>query len=109
MDLAGALAARDPEPARRMFAALSAPLAVRALEDDRVIARATLTRALDFKGLCRDAVGRLEPHVPWNQAFLSLRVDCYEASGDPRRDIARRELLDFLSREPLPLATGISR
>ena len=60
-------------------------------------------------GPLRDAVGRLEPHVPWDQAFLSLRVDCYEASGDPRRETARRELLDFLSREPLPLATGISR
>ena len=79
------------------------------MEDERLIARATLTPAVDFKGLCRDAVGRLEPHVPWNQTFLSLRLDCYEATGDPRRDVARRELLDFLSREPLPLASGISR
>ena len=109
LDLAGALAGRGPAAARRVFDALGAPLAVRALEDDRLIARATLTPAVDFKGLCRDAVGRLEPHVPWNQTFLSLRLDCYEATGDPRRDVARRELLDFLSREPLPLASGISR
>ena len=47
--------------------------------------------------------------MPWNQTFLSLRLDCYEATGDPRRDVARRELLDFLSREPLPLASGINR
>ena len=107
MELASAVSTRGPGASRRMFVALGEPFALRALEDERLIARATLTPAIDFKGLCREAVGRLEPHVPWTETFLSLRRGCYETAGDVRLDAATRDLLEFFAREPLPLATGI--
>ena len=35
---------------------------------------------------------------------LRLRLDCYRATSDPRFVAATRDLSDFLSREPAPLA-----
>jgi hypothetical protein len=109
MELASEVAARGAGGSRRMFTALAEPLSLRALEDERLTARVMLTPVVDFKGLCRDAVGRLEPHVPWTESFLSLRRGCYDASGDPRLGAATQDLLEFFAREPLPLATGIVR
>ena len=109
MELASAVAARGPAGSRRMFTALGQPFSLRALEDERLNARATLTRAIDFRGLCGDAVGRLEPHVPWTETFLSLRRGCFEAAGDPRLDAATKDLREFLAHEPLPLAAGVNR
>jgi spermidine synthase len=109
MELASEVATRGPGASRRMFAALAEPFSLRALEDERLIARATLTPAIDLRGLCRDAVGRLEPHVPWTESFLSLRRGCYEASVDPHLGTATRDLLEFFAHEPLPLATGVIR
>ena len=67
------------------------------------VSSATLARSIDPRGLCPGAVGALEPHVPWNRAFLSLRLQCYAALGDRRLDAAKRDLADFLSHEAVPL------
>ena len=80
---------------------------MRAVDEDRLGTMAGLTRVIDFKGLCRDAVAAFEPHVPWTSGFLELRRDCYEAVGDPRLAAATRDVLDFISREGLPLQAGI--
>jgi hypothetical protein len=80
-----------------MFDAMGQPFAVHGLEDVRLLTRAALTRQLDFAGLCAGAVGALEPDVPWNDGFLQLRRDCYQASGSPRLSIANRELAEFLA------------
>lgn len=108
MDIIWQLAPLSPPAARRLFAALGEPFAVGVLEDDRRITRAALTRAVDFRGLCRQEAAALEPHIPWNQEFLTFRRDCYQALGDPRLASATRDLVDFLSDEPLPLAAGIN-
>ena len=105
--MAGALGQRNPLVARRMYAALREPFSVRAADEDRLGTMAGLTRVIDFRGLCRDAVGAFEPHVPWTSQFLGLRRDCYEAVGDPRLEAATRDIIDFISREGLPLETGI--
>jgi spermidine synthase len=101
--LAEILASQDQHLARRMFDALGQPLAVYANEDARLLTRAEMTRRVDFKGLCRDAVDALEPHVPWTERFLRLRRDCYQAAADPRLPVAVRDLDEYLGnlRQPI--------
>lgn len=104
---AGAIGDRTPVLAQRLYDALQQPFSLQSVEHDRVMMRVTLSRRADFRGLCRDAVGRLEPHVPWNVDFLTVRRGCYEITGDPRLEIATKELNEYLSRESLPLAAGL--
>src|SRR5205807_8888362 len=82
--LANVVAKLSPTSARRMLAALGEPFSVRAMEADRVTTAATISRLVDFKGLCAPLVGLSEPHVPWDLKFLVLRRDCYQLVGDPR-------------------------
>ena len=103
VNIARILAGRDPSLARRMFAALDQPLAVRAAEEDRLIARAEISQQIDFAGLCGPAIGALEPHVPWNESFLRLRRDCYRAAGHRLLPAAERELNEFLGNSSQPL------
>jgi spermidine synthase len=98
--LASAVAVRRPDLAVRMFDGLKSPFAIRALEDERLATEANLTRLLDFKGQCHGAVTALEPHVPWSRSFLTLRLDCYRAVGDPRLGAAMRDLEEFEATEP---------
>lgn len=105
--LAGPVAARSPATARRLLEALRDPFAVRAVDQERLTTIASLTQRVDFAAQCRSAVGALEPHVPWTWPFLSLRRECYAAAGDPRLEDATRDLNEFASREPLPLASGV--
>ena len=86
-----------------MFDALRSPFAIRALEDERLATEANLTRLLDFNRLCHGAVTALEPHVPWSRSFLTLRLDCYRAVGDPRLGAAIRDLEEFEGAEPAGL------
>ncbi|MEO8257842.1 MAG: fused MFS/spermidine synthase [Acidobacteriota bacterium] len=101
--LATAVAIRRPGLAVRMFDGLNSPFAIRALQDERLLTVATLTRLLDFDRQCRDAVAALEPHPPWSRSFLTLRRDCYRAVGDPRRGAAARDLDEFVARDPARL------
>ena len=94
--------------ARRMFTALQEPFSVRAMEVDRVTTAVALARLIDFNGLCQPVIAASEPHVPWTLRFLSDRRDCYEATRDSRRELAARDLSEFLAAEPLALASGLS-
>ena len=89
--------------ARRMFDALEQPFAVLASEETRLVARAEMTRQIDFPGLCGPAVGALEPHVPWTESFLRLRRDCYQATSHPLLAAAERDLNEFLGNAAQPL------
>ena len=103
LGLAAAVGERQPATARQLFDALKEPFSVRAADTPRLLTRADLTVRFDFRGACQEAIGDLEPYVPWTGAFLALRRDCYQATGDPRLAAALRDLDEFLSREPLPL------
>jgi spermidine synthase len=95
----------QPAYTSRMFQALEQPFAVLASQEARLIARAELTRRLEFPAMCVDAVGTLEPHVPWTEAFLRLRRDCYQAAGHDRLSAAERDLNAFLANAVQPLIT----
>jgi spermidine synthase len=103
VQLAQVVAGIDTATARRMFDALSQPFAVLASQEVRLTARAELTQRVDFPGLCREAVGALEPHVPWTESFLRLRRDCYSTTGDSRLPDAEADLNEFLAAAAQPL------
>jgi hypothetical protein len=107
MALVRTIGNRAPALARRLFDTLQAPLALQALETERLVTAAFLARQADFTGLCRAAIGKLEPAVPWNGEFLEMRRRCYEAVGDPNAAVAARQLAEYLAREPLPFAAGL--
>ena len=55
------LGAQNPAIARRMIEALKEPFAVKVADHRRRVAVAFLTSAADFKALCADAIGALNP------------------------------------------------
>ncbi len=101
------LGASNPALARRMIEALREPFAVKVADHRRRVAVAFLTSHADFKAMCADAIGALEPNVPWAGDFLALRRDCYAETGNSRLAAATRELNEYLSMEGLPLDTGV--
>ena len=105
--LANVVAKLSRSAAHRMLAALDEPFSVRAMEVDRVTTAATISRLVDFKGLCAPLVGLSEPHVPWDLKFLVLRRDCYQAVGDRRARRAELDLNDYLLAEPVALTSGL--
>jgi hypothetical protein len=106
--LASAIAVRRPDLAARMFDELEQSFAIRAVQDERLATEANLTRLLDFNALCRGPVAALEPYVPWNRSFLTLRRDCYRAIGDARLGSATRDLAEFVADEPAKLGRSSS-
>ena len=103
LDITAAVGKQRPTTARGLFDALKPPFSVRATDTTRLLTRLDLTTHFDFRGACREAISELEPHVPWNGAFLAMRRDCYAATGDQRLAIAIRDLSEFLAHEPLAL------
>jgi len=96
--IAGDIAGRDRRFAERLNAALAQPFAVLLLNEERLQTRYKVATYLDPSKL-EDAIIALEPHVPWRKGFLSRRARLYEATGNPRAAIARRELESFVKHE----------
>jgi len=104
LTLAEAVAKGDHTTARRLFDALEKPFSVRMADTPRLVARVDLAMLVDFRGTCQTAFRDLEPYIPWTQALLTMRRDCYQATNDARLPTAVRELDAFFAGEPLPLA-----
>jgi spermidine synthase len=104
LDLAGAVGARQPSSARLLFDALAQRFSVQAVDTLRQITRVNRAVALDFRSVCQQAIGALEPYVPWSQPLLVMRRDCYQAVNDTRLPAAVRDLDEYFSREPIALA-----
>jgi len=100
--LAGQLGMQSPALARRMIAALNTPFAGGALPEQRLTAAALLTRTAGLAGTCAAPMHALEPHTPWDATMLTLRRDCYAASGDPLLGIAERDLKRFVELDAQP-------
>jgi len=68
------------------------------LNEERLQTRYKLATYLDQSRL-EEAIAALEPHVPWKRGFLDRRAKIYEATGNPRAPIARKELAEFLKHD----------
>jgi hypothetical protein len=104
LTLAEAIANGDRTTTRRLFDALEKPFSLRVQDTPRLVTRVDLAVTIDPRGLCQSVFGDLEPYIPWTQALLTMRRDCYQATNDPRLPTAVRELQAFFAGEPLPLA-----
>jgi spermidine synthase len=104
LTLAEAVANGDRTTTRRLFDALEKPFSLRVQNTPRLVTRVDLAAQIDPRGMCQSVFGELEPYIPWTQALLTMRRDCYQATNDPRLPTAVRELETFFAGEPLPLA-----
>jgi len=92
--------AADQFQGRRLLGALAEPFAVLLFEEGRLVTRVNLAARVDFRGECVAAFADLEPHVIWEEGFLTARRRCYEAGGHPLAPRAARDLRDFLEHAP---------
>jgi hypothetical protein len=107
LDVAVSIAAQDQSAGRRLYDAIRTPFAVAMLDEERKQKALGIAAALDFTGLCAQALEPLEPWVPWEHDFLVSRARCYQDAGHPKAALARDELIVFLQDEPMPLANRL--
>ncbi len=91
LDLAPEIARRDKALGRRLFDALERPFSVSAVNGARLATRSQLSRLVDPAGTCLAVQESYEPHVPWTEAALQYRLECYARLGDPRAAQARAD------------------
>jgi predicted membrane-bound spermidine synthase len=92
LDRAVRVAAEDPVAGRRLYDLLREPLPLYLEEERRRRTALDLALALDFEGLCAEALRPYEPWAPWDRRLLAARVDCYRANRSP---LLRRALDDL--------------
>ncbi|MFL6195556.1 MAG: fused MFS/spermidine synthase [Thermoanaerobaculia bacterium] len=109
LPLAVRLAREDKGLAIRLFDAFSQPFAVDMFDQQRKLTRIWITREIDAPGLCVQAIAPLEPHVPWEEPFLTYRYECYRFHKHPLETAARRDLEAFRGDAPPRLAEGLTR
>jgi hypothetical protein len=100
LDLAVEVSQRQPDTVPRLFESLSEPFVLHAFEDVRVNTLAEMVARMDLASSCRQVVAPLEPHVPWERAWLLLRHRCYVALGDRAATRAAEDVQAFLEHEP---------
>ncbi|MCP3960419.1 MAG: spermidine synthase [bacterium] len=96
LQLASSLAAEHPGLGLDLFGALGEPFAVRLLDEARLETRLEIAQATAFAALCEEALAPFEPDTPWEEPFLTQRLLCYETTGNPLANQARRELEAFI-------------
>jgi spermidine synthase len=101
------LSVQRPDSAGAIFDALSEPFAVRALDAQRLAARANIGLTMGFEERCVAALAPLEPWVPWDLALLQERVRCYSLRGHPLAARARADLDAFLATNPTEIDEGL--
>jgi len=100
------LASKDVALAARLDAALARPFALAILNEERLLIRLQIAARLDAARYA-SIVQEVEPNVPWRGNILRDRARSYQAIGHPLAAVARRELAEFLEREPPPFAPGV--
>jgi hypothetical protein len=103
------LAREDRALAPRLYEAFSQPFAMDMFRQPRLLSRIWISRAVDAQSLCADAIAPLEPHVPWEEPFLTYRYQCYQTHHHPLAARARRDLEKFLADAPPKLAEGLGQ
>jgi predicted membrane-bound spermidine synthase len=102
------LAAHDARFAPPLFAALREPFALSVRD---VARRQVLTEiAMHLPGsTCVAAYEPFEPDVPWNEAFLAGRRNCYVAAHNASAERAQEELVEWLAAGSPPFAAGLKQ
>ena len=106
--IAADIAGRDRGLAARLENALSQPFALYILNEERLQTRYKVATYLDASKL-EDAILALEPNVPWKRPLLQRRAKLYEATNNPRAELARRELALFLRYDSKARPPPVSR
>jgi hypothetical protein len=102
------IASVDRAAGERLLEQMKRPFALSMLEERRVRDALVVADLVGFQRHCRELLASWEPWVPWAGDALAARVRCYEATGDPRAALARRELQRYQAEEAVPLAAGLS-
>jgi spermidine synthase/MFS family permease len=100
------IASKDPAAAARLDAALSQPFSVALLDGERTLIRLELASRLDDARYA-SILSEMEPDVPWRTPILQQRAHAYQTTGNRLEQRARKELAEFLEREPPPFAPGV--
>jgi hypothetical protein len=90
-----------------MMMALKTPFAAGLLPDRRLMTSLLLSRQAGFAEHCAGPLAALEPYPPWEVTALTLRRECYAATGDRKLQIAERDLATFNAAESQPFAVGV--
>lgn len=102
------LLAQDGTMAQRIYQSINTPFAVYALNEERLGALINVAAALDPHVYCRDALGQLGRHIPWQEPFLRWRLSCYRNLGPPQLAAqAAQDLNEFLAHQPLSFVQGL--
>ena len=99
VQLAPRLAAGNPQVARLLFDSLRTPFFLDAWQEHRLLTRIDLGLKGNLSAV-GEAFRAFEPHVPWNQEFLTWRARAYETTRDPLAPTAAEELRQFLAASP---------
>jgi hypothetical protein len=95
--LAIRIAQQEPQHAPKLYAAISEPFAVFLFNERRRATRCLLAQQIGPSPTAV-AIFELEPHVPWDEQFLTVRRKAYVETNHPLAAKARRDLVDFLSK-----------
>jgi spermidine synthase len=95
LNLARDIGQSAPKDAERLFRATAAPFSVKVLEAARRTLRVDLARVLPEQNACVAAFAALEPHVPWDEALLKERAECYAHWKHPRAAEAAKDVERF--------------
>jgi len=114
LEVAMQIARDEPtgKAARALYEAVSKPFAVSAMNGARELTLLNIAGALDRDRCGPEAFGVLqifEPDVPWDRVFLRNRLQCYQQTGDSRRDQAKKDYEAYLRNEPLTLSEALGR
>ncbi len=104
--IAADLPSRDARLGLPAYHLLTPAFSVALLEEERIQARLVVARYLGPVRVA-EALEALEPHFPWRRELLEERARVYEQVGNPRAELARRELEAFLRHDPTPFSRGL--
>jgi spermidine synthase len=93
--LADELTLARPDMVGAVFEALREPFVVASLEEPRRLVLLSVGSHGGALYRCWEAVGPLEPHVPWRADVLRYRAECYRLIRDPRALAARADLEEY--------------
>jgi len=102
------LVAAHPEYAQRLAEALRAPFCLAALDEDRKRLGVDVA-SLVSPAYASSFVEAYEPHVPWEDGFLSYRVRCYEATGNPLLAQAQQDYGQYLAETPTAFGAYLAK